>query len=54
MIDEETVTTLELLGDSANLIGEVHGLLIDQELLEGEGHEQGWLTVAEEKVESGK
>ena len=40
LVDEEAITSGELFGESGHVIGQLHGLLADLELLEHEGHRQ--------------
>jgi hypothetical protein len=38
LVNEEAVAALKLFSGRADLIGEVDGLLVDEELFEGERH----------------
>ena len=38
LVNEKTVTTVELLGGRTNCVGKAQGLLVDQQLLELERH----------------
>lgn len=40
LIGEEPIATPELLGVVADFVREIHGLLIDKQFLEAEGHER--------------